>query len=209
MPRRFLVIALGVVIFVAAPFGFMRWLGRDFPADTTPQGAYLRVTLAVTDDKFENAFAYLETEAQWACHSLFDYWQRSATLIRTAYPEPERTRLLTSQRMLTDIADAPHFFAQEARARGWAARLRRDLSGVARVEVQGERATVETVRGTRYGLRRRENGIWGLTLFTSELRAEAERAARDFALIEKAAADYQAEQRNTTSPAARPPELSP
>jgi hypothetical protein len=71
-------------------------------------------------------------------------------------------------------------------------RLRRDLSGVAKVERRGERATVETARGTRYPFRvRPENGIWGLTLFTAELATEAERAARDHRMIEKAAADYE------------------
>ena len=51
--------------------------------------------------------------------------------------------------------------------------------------------TVETVRGTRYPFRRRPNGIWGLTLFTATLVAEAEKAARDAKLIDKAAADYE------------------
>jgi hypothetical protein len=48
-----------------------------------------------------------------------------------------------------------------------------------------------TARGTRDGFRRRENGIWGLTLFTADLVAEAERAARDAEVVEKAAADYE------------------
>jgi hypothetical protein len=58
------------------------------------------------------------------------------------------------------------------------------------VEINGERATVETFKGTRYPFRRRENGIWGLTLFTATLESEAEKAARDAAMIDKAAADY-------------------
>jgi hypothetical protein len=69
------------------------------------------------------------------------------------------------------------------------------------VETRGERATVETARGTRYPFRRRpENGIWGLTLFTATLAAEAERAARDFALIERAADDYELAKRAGTAP---------
>ena len=43
------------------------------------------------------------------------------------------------------------------------------MSGIAKVEIAGDRATVETARGTRYAFRRRENGIWGLTLFTAPL----------------------------------------
>ena len=52
-------------------------------------------------------------------------------------------------------------------------------------------ATVETARGTRYGFRRRDNGLWGLTLFTADLTAEAERAARDWDIVERAAKDYE------------------
>jgi len=47
------------------------------------------------------------------------------------------------------------------------------------VDTQGERASVVTARGTRYAFRRRENGMWGLTLFTADLVAESERASRD------------------------------
>jgi hypothetical protein len=77
-----------------------------------------------------------------------------------------------------------------ARERGFLARLRRDLSGAVRVDVEGERASVVTARGTRYAFRRRENGIWGMTLFTAELSAEAERAARDLSVVTAAADDY-------------------
>ncbi|MGC4070475.1 MAG: hypothetical protein QM784_38585 [Polyangiaceae bacterium] len=64
------------------------------------------------------------------------------------------------------------------------------MSGIAKVETSGERATVVTVRGTRYAFRKRENGIWGLTLFTAALAAEAERASRDLKMIEQNAQDY-------------------
>jgi hypothetical protein len=82
-------------------------------------------------------------------------------------------------------------FALYAHQNAWLARLRKDMSAMASVEVTGERATVETVRGTRYPFRRRDNGIWGLTLFTAKLVAEAEKAARDHSLIEQAARDYE------------------
>ena len=75
--------------------------------------------------------------------------------------------------------------------RGWITRLRRDVSGIGKVESAGDRATIETARGTRYPFRRRENGIWGLSMFTAELVAEAERAARDWDVVEKAALDYE------------------
>jgi hypothetical protein len=51
--------------------------------------------------------------------------------------------------------------------------------------------TFGTARGTRYPFLRRENGIWGLTIFTAELAAEAERATRDLDMVERDAQDYE------------------
>jgi hypothetical protein len=108
-----------------------------------------------------------------------------------AYPEPERTRLSEAYAAEAEAPDGADVFAIYARRLGWLDRLRRDMSGVAKVEIEGERATVETVRGTRYPFRRRDNGIWGMTSFTATLVNEAQKAARDAALIEQAAGDYQ------------------
>jgi hypothetical protein len=99
--------------------------------------------------------------------------------------------VLDAWREEAEAPDGPDVFVAMAKRNAWLERLQRDLSGVAHVEVQGERATVVTVRGTRYPFRRRDNGIWGLTIFTAQLQAEAERAARDLEMVEKAAGDYE------------------
>jgi hypothetical protein len=59
-----------------------------------------------------------------------------------------------------------------------------------KVDTEGDRASVVTAQGTRYPFRRRENGIWGLTIFTAELLADAEKATRDLAVVSAAADDY-------------------
>jgi hypothetical protein len=163
-----------------------------YPSDHTPEGAYYRVMIAVNRGEPARFFAYLETPAQHACYTIRDYRKRARERIAAAYPEPERSELLQQHAEEASAPDGADVFALYARRLGFVDRLRKDLSGIAKVEQQGERATVETVRGTRYPFRRRpENGIWGLTLFTAVLAAEAERAARDFALIDRAAADYE------------------
>ncbi len=162
-----------------------------FPSETTPEGAYLRVAVAVTEGRVRDCFAYLEDQAQHAAYSIRDYRKSASERIAAAYPEPERSRLLEAYRAHATAPDGADVWLEMAQRRGWPGRLRRDLSGVAKVEVSGERATIETARGTRYGFRRRPNGIWGLTLFTADLVAEAERAARDADVVEKAAADYE------------------
>jgi hypothetical protein len=169
-------------------FGFA-WL--TYPSDRTPEGAYLRVMSAVNRGRAEDFFAYLETPAQHAAYSIRDYRRKSRARVLASYPEPERSRLSALYQAEAEAPDGADLFALYARRRGWVNRLRRDLSGIAKVDRRGERATIETARGTRYPFRiRPENGIWGLTLFTAELVAEAERAARDHRLIERAAADY-------------------
>ena len=190
--RRALILGgLGASL-VIGPGLYLRARGSEFPPDTTPAGAYLRIVIAVREDHLERVFAYLETGAQWACHSIVDFRRKERALIESAYPEPERSRLLAEHARAASAPDGESYFATEAKARGWEARLRTDLSGIASTEVEGERATVQTVRGTRYSFRRRDNGIWGLTMFTAELQAEATAAARDMAVIERAARDYKA-----------------
>lgn len=175
---------------VGIPVGWTVVTGLRFPSDRTPDGAYLRIALALGKAKLPDCFPYLETAAQHALFTILDYRKRSLALVRESFAEPERTRWLDAWQAEGAAADPPALWAILAVRNGWDAQMRRDLSGVARVEVAGERATVETVHGTRYAFRRAENGIWGLTLFTAELVALKDRAARDFAVTERAAQDY-------------------
>lgn len=170
-------------------WALVAWL--RFPSDKTPEGAYLRVVTAVNRNAPERAFAYVETRAQHACYTIRDMRRKALEVISAHFPETERAKASEPYRTSANAPDGADVFAIYARDRGWLDRLRRDLSGIAHVEQQGDRATLVTVRGTRYAFRRRENGIWGLTLFTATLDAEAARASRDFAIIEQSAKDYQ------------------
>ena len=187
--RRVLTIVLAVL--GAAVFSLLMWAKFSFPSDRTPQGAYLRVSIAVNRGRPQDFFAYTETRAEHACYTIRDYRKKTRDRVLAAFPEPERTRLSAQYAEEAAAPDGSDVLAIYAKRNGWMNRLRKDMSGVAHVDIQGERATVETARGTRYPFRRRENGIWGLSLFTAELSAEAEKAARDLDLIEKAASDYE------------------
>src|SRR6185437_15416141 len=92
---------------------------------------------------------------------------------------------------IADAVDGSDVFAYVYHSRNWSRRLRKDLSGTERVDLEGDRASVVTVHGTRWPFRRRDNGIWGLTIFTAELLADAEKATRDLAVVSAAAADYE------------------
>jgi hypothetical protein len=163
---------------------------RPFPSERRPEGAYARIALAIAERRPRDAFPYLETEAQWAAYTVRDLRRKACERVRAAYPEEQARGLLQAWQEEADAPDGADVFALLASRRGWIARLERDLSGVANVEIVGKRATVVTARGTRYAFRRRDNGIWGMTMFTAELQAEAERAARDAEVVEKAAEDY-------------------
>jgi hypothetical protein len=186
--RRNVLVALGIGVLV--PFGLFATLPRPFPSDHTPEGAYARIARSVTLDDPRSFFAYLETEAQWACFTLRDMRKKAADRIAASYPEPQRSAQLAAYADLAAAPDGSDVFAIVYKSRGWSRRLRKDLSGIGHVELEGERASVVTVHGTRWPFRRRDNGIWGITIFTAELLAEAERATRDLAVVEAAAADY-------------------
>lgn len=182
----------GVIAVMAALLGvWISWVRASYPSDREPRGAYVRIVESVTRNRPEEFFAYLEDAAQHACFTIRDYRKAALGRVRSSFPEKER---LEYEQRYAAIADAPggaEVFAHYAQREGWMRKLEADLSRAAAVEVQGERATVVTARGTRYSFRRRAGGIWGLTAFSPKLTSEAERAARDLELIEKAALDYE------------------
>lgn len=194
MSKRARVLAVVVAIALAGYLVFRHL--SEFPPETTPEGAYMRIALSIANDDVVACFPYLDEEAQHAAFSIHDYAAKAAARIEASYPEEAKSRALPAYRALADARDGPGVWALLARRHGWSGRLRRDLSGAEAVEIADERATITTARGTRYSFRRRPNGIWGLTLFTAELSAEAERLARDWEQIDAAAADYQRESPN-------------
>lgn len=173
-----------------------------FPPETTPEGAYARITLAIGESKPREIFAYLEDEAQWAAHTIRKERAAALAKARASYPKDELAKLEAEFAVDASAPDGADVFTRIARARGWIARLRRDLSGVARVEHEGDRATIVTARGSRYAMRRRTVGIYGLTMFTAELVDGAEKATRDRARIEEAARDFAAAPGGPTDAAA-------
>jgi hypothetical protein len=184
---RRIAVALALALVVGLAYAALH---RPFPSDRTPEGAYMRIAHAVMDERPTDIFPYLETEAQWACFTIRDMRQKALDRARASYPEPQRSELVRAYEADALAADGAGVFVHEAKERGWIARLRRDLSGVVKVDVEGERASVVTARGTRYPFRRRDNGIWGLTIFTADLEAEAQRASRDLSVVSAAADDF-------------------
>jgi hypothetical protein len=185
--KRLIIIAsvLAVGVFLA-----FRALSPPFPSDRTPEGAYTRIAKAVADGDARAIFPYLETDAQWASYTIRDARKKALERVRASYPPGDRSTYEQAYAPLANASDGSDAFAVLASQHGWIARLRKDLSGVARVEIEGERASVITARGTRYPFHVRENGIWGLTIFTGDLVAESERASRDLAVVEAAGDDY-------------------
>ena len=186
MKRKLAILA----VLAAALFAAYVALHRPFPSDQTPEGAYMRIAKAIMDEHPRDAFAYLETPAQWACYTIRDTRRKALDRVRASYPEPQKSELAAAYEPDALAPDGADVFARIAKQRGWIARLRRDLSGVAKVDVEGDRASVVTARGTRYAFRRRDNGIWGMTMFTADLEAEAERASRDLSVVSAAADDF-------------------
>jgi len=181
-------LAGGVVI---AGVGVFLAVRRPFPSDQTPDGAYVRIARAVAADDPRAFFAYLENDAQWACYTVRDMRAQAARRVAASYPEPQRAELLAQYGPYAFAPDGRDVFARYYEDRGWSRRLRKDMSGVVGIDVQGDRASVITAQGTRWPFRRRpENGIWGITVFTAELLADAEKATRDLAVVNAAADDY-------------------
>src|SRR6187549_1956319 len=101
------------------------WAHVSFPSDRTPEGAYLRVAIAVNRGRAEDFFAYTETRAQHAAYTIRDYRKKARERVLAAYPEPERTRLANEYAAEASAPDGADVFALYAKRNGWLARLRR------------------------------------------------------------------------------------
>jgi hypothetical protein len=175
-----IVIGIGALVFY-----------KPFPPDKTPEGAYARIAKAISEGRSRDVFPYLEQDAQDAAFSIRDMRKAACDRIAQSYPAgTERDALLAAYRAEADAPDGPDVFLVLDKKRAFVARLRKDLSGIAKIETQGERATITTAKGTRYTFRLRPNGVWGLTRFTAEMLDESERASRDLASVRAAADDY-------------------
>src|SRR3954462_12911744 len=125
----------------------MVWAHVSFPSDRTPEGAYQRVVIAVNRGRAQDFFAYTETRAQHACYTIHDYRKKARERVLLSFPEPERSRLAAQYAEEAAAPDGADVLAFYARQNGWMNRLRKDMAVIAKVEVQGERATVQTAHG--------------------------------------------------------------
>jgi hypothetical protein len=160
------------------------------PDEHTPGGAYALVALAIEEGRDRDVFPYLEDEAQWAAYTIRRERADALERAKKSYPADAYDEIDRAWGVDARAPDGADVFARIGKVRGWFERLRKDLSGVARVETEGDRATLVTARGSRYPMRKRANGIWGLTMFTAELETDAEHATRDRKRVEEAARDY-------------------
>jgi hypothetical protein len=164
---------------------------KPFPPDKTPEGSYARIAKAIAEERTRDVFPYLEQDAQDAAFSIHDMRKGAYDAVAQSYPAgAERDGLLASYRPESEAPDGPDVFLLLDKKHAFIARLRKDLSGISKVETQGDRATLTTAKGTRYTFRKRPNGVWGLTRFTAEMLESSERAARDLASVRAAADDY-------------------
>ncbi len=183
--------ALSLVVVVVSSTAAFLLLRTPFPSDRTPEGAYVRIAGSLGKGDPNGIFPYLETDAHWAAYSIRDARKEALSIAERSYPTEAKDKMRLEFETMASAPDGADVVSRMGEERGWFRRLRKDLSGVSSVEIVGERATIVTAQGTRYPFRRRENGIWGLTIFTAELVNEKERAARDLLVVKEAAEAYE------------------
>src|SRR5262249_20759530 len=101
-----------VVLAIAVGDGaFVLHARAPFPSEKTPEGAYARIAVAITEGRPRDCFAYLETQAQWASYSIRDFRSKASTLVSRSYPEPERATLLARYRHESEAPDGADVWA--------------------------------------------------------------------------------------------------
>lgn len=184
-----MIIGFAVLAIATVAFVLFRVLVSEPPA-TSPEGAYVRVAARISSGDARGVYALLDDRARDACARLARARKEASALVESTFPEPDRTRLVSEYEPIAAAPDLEGVWLALSSARGYATALRRDLSGVAAAEADGDAATIVTARGARYPFSRRADGTWGLALFTEDIVADAWRAERDLEIIQASAADY-------------------
>lgn len=189
------IVRRGIAVAVCAVAALGLWLLVQSvtrpPAATTPEGAYVLLTRTLSDGRDRDAYDLLDDPTRSACEDIVATAGRVARLVLAHFPEAQRESTLARYAPLAHGGDAAELWLDEAERNGWLQRLRSDLSGVAAVEREADRAVVVTVGGTRYPFSRRADGNFGLSAFGTELLRLRDRLAGDAALVEEAAQDYE------------------
>ncbi|MGC4070476.1 MAG: hypothetical protein QM784_38590 [Polyangiaceae bacterium] len=115
--RRWIALCVGLLVLFPLLYAGYSWL--RFPSDRTPEGAYLRVVIAVNRGKPEMAFAYTETRAQHACYTILDMRKRALSRVMSDFPEAERAKTVEPFRAYAEAPDGADVFGIYARERGW------------------------------------------------------------------------------------------
>ncbi len=188
--RRHLRVLFALAFCLVIALGTALVTHRPFPPDATPEGAYARIALALSNGRPKDAFAYLETDAQWA-----------------GYLDPRRSETGRRAREGKLPGDRTGSVARGVAQRGGRAGRRRCVrsSGqtpwvdrAAREGLVGRDSDGNTGRPRDHRNRAKHALLvsptrqrhLGADPFTAELQAEAERAARDLDVVERAADDY-------------------
>src|SRR3954454_7756772 len=100
------IVAAAVVI----PMIAIALFRSPFPSDRTPKGAYMRVAQSVAQDDPRAFFAYLETEAQWACFTIHDMRAKASKRVAESYPEPRRSEMLAQYKEVANATDGSGVF---------------------------------------------------------------------------------------------------
>src|SRR4051812_13500090 len=104
-------VALGLAVAALVSGASYAAFHRPFPSDRLPEGAYVRIARSVTLDDPREFFAYLETEAQWACYTLRDMRAKARTHVLASYPEAEKAELAAAYAAFADAPDGSDVFA--------------------------------------------------------------------------------------------------
>lgn len=166
------------------------WLGASAACDSTPdprelEGALAYVAQSLEADDGERLYRVLDERARHALISIHADRRAAASLVRAAYPEPERAAALAA------LGDAPGVESPSALfAARCDRRCRQELA--AKVGAPTAQRTVDeelvvtTSRGAELRFyRAREGQWWGLVWRTEALDRERDTASRDLRQIER------------------------
>ncbi|MBN2340447.1 MAG: hypothetical protein JXX29_01150 [Deltaproteobacteria bacterium] len=162
------------------------------PDKKNPEGAFIRLAQCIDTASTNCLFWEIDTETRWSVSSVHKLLSQIRSQVEKSYPKDQMLRdsVYGKWKFAADAETAQEMFHRMCEETQCLQELAKGFGAVKTVTREGNTATVETMRGKRFPLRRTK-GKWGLVLFEEKLNGEKIRLSDSLKQVKRNAAEYE------------------
>jgi len=190
---KYVLLPISFILTFILTFGWLLTGCKTQPPDrTTPTGAFSRIARCIDGASTECLFTELDNETRWTVSSIHKILQQTRQTVEKSYPEDIDLRngvygiWLKESTAQTDV----EMFDILCRKHQCLKSLARGFGAVKTKRVEGDIATITTMRDATFKLKKNKNQ-WGIILLSDVLEGEKIRLSNSLKQIKRNAKEFE------------------